>query len=36
MADTTALEIPEWVGSTLTVGGFSEFAGRVDNLIFTH
>ena len=26
---STRLEIPEWTGSTLTVGAFSEYAGRV-------
>ena len=29
MVTTTRLEIPEWTGSALTVGAFSEFAGRV-------
>ena len=29
MATTSRLEIPEWTGSALTVGAFSEFAGRV-------
>ena len=26
---STKLEIPEWTGSTLTVGAFSEYAGRI-------
>ena len=29
MAQTTRLEIPEWTGSTLTVGAFTQYAERV-------